>query len=81
MRRRAGPELTPWTATRDECMERREEAWRPLNKHRVAAFIRMLSSVRVETREWSPPWATPRDCEDHYTRPWLTRIIPLFVEG
>ena len=36
-------------------MERREEAWRPLNKHRVAAFIRMLILYVVETENGSLP--------------------------
>ena len=42
LRRRAGPEMNPLDRHTRRVMERREEAWRPLNKHRVAAFIRML---------------------------------------
>ena len=54
LRRRAGPELTPLDRHTRRVYERREEAWRPLNKHRVAAFIRMLILYVVETENGHP---------------------------
>ena len=44
------PETTPVQRHTMRMYERREEAWRPLNKQRVAAFIRlfMLCFVEVE---------------------------------
>ena len=49
LRRRAGPEMTPLDRHARRVHERREEAWRPLNKHRVAAFIRMFVPCLVDT--------------------------------
>ena len=54
LRRRAGQELTPLDRHTRRVYERREEAWRPLNKHRVAAFIRMLLLYVVETENGHP---------------------------
>ena len=42
LRRRAGPERTPVERHTMRMYERQEEAWRPLNKQRVAAFIRLF---------------------------------------
>ena len=49
LRRRAGLEWTPLDRHARRVRERREEAWRPLNKHRVAAFIRLFVLCLVET--------------------------------
>jgi len=46
--RRVGPERTPVERYTMRMYERREEAWRPLNKHRVAAFIRLFLMCFVE---------------------------------
>ena len=48
LRRRAGPEMTPLDRHTRRVYERREEAWRPLNKQRVAAFIRLFVLCFVE---------------------------------
>ena len=48
LRRRAGPERTPVERHTLQMYERREEAWRPLNKQRVAAFIRLFLLCFVE---------------------------------
>ena len=48
LRRRAGPERTPVERHTLRMYERREEAWRPLNKQRVAAFIRLFLLCFVE---------------------------------
>ena len=49
LRRRAGVDWTPLDRHARRVHERREEAWRPLNKHRVAAFIRMFVLCLVDT--------------------------------
>ena len=54
LRRRAGQELTPLDRHTRRVLERREEAWRPLNKYRVAAFIRMLVLYIVESENGHP---------------------------
>ena len=49
--------------------ERREEAWRPLNKYRVAAFIRMLILYVVETENGHPRGPHPQVVKACYTGP------------
>ena len=49
LRRRAGPERTPVERHTIQMYERREEAWRPLNRRRVAAFIRLFMLCFVYT--------------------------------
>ena len=76
LRRRAGPEMTPLDRHTRRVYERREEAWRPLNKHRVAAFIRIFVLCLVDTenghrREYAHPTITKMM---HKTL--VTRIIP-----
>ena len=48
LRRRVGPEQTPVQRHITVMYARREEAWRPLNKQRVAAFIRLFLLCFVE---------------------------------
>ena len=49
LRRRVGPERTPIERHTTRMYARREEAWRPLNKYRVAAFLRLFIMCFVET--------------------------------
>ena len=49
LRRRVGPERTPVERQTSQMYERREEAWRPLNRRRVAAFIRLFMLCFVYT--------------------------------
>jgi len=49
LRRRAGPQRTPVERHTIHMYERREEAWRPLNRRRVAAFIRLFMLCFVYT--------------------------------
>ena len=49
LRRRVGEELTPVERHTRAMYARREEAWRGLNKQRVAAFIRMFILCFVES--------------------------------
>ena len=49
LRRRVGEELTPVERHTRAMYARREEAWRPLNKQRVAAFIRLFVLCFVST--------------------------------
>ena len=75
LRRRAGPELTPLDRHTRRVYERREEAWRPLNKHRVAAFIRMLILYAVETENGRPRGPHP-EIVKILQKTLVTRIIP-----
>ena len=49
LRTRAGREFTRMDRQTGRMHERREEAWRPLNRWRVAAFIRLFILCLVET--------------------------------
>ena len=75
LRRRAGQELTPLDRHTRRVYERREEAWRPLNKHRVAAFIRMLILYVVETENGHPRGPHPEIVKILH-KALMTRIIP-----
>ena len=48
LRRRVGPERTPIQRQTMRMYERREETWRPLNRDRVVAFIRLFLLYLVE---------------------------------
>ena len=54
LRRRAGAERTPVERHTLQMYARREEAWRPLTRHRVAAFLRLLILCFVETENGLP---------------------------
>ena len=54
VRRRVGPEQSPVQRHTARMYERREEAWRPLNRHRVAAFLRLFLLCFVETENGRP---------------------------
>ena len=75
LRRRAGPELNPLDRHTRRVRERREEAWRPLNKHRVGAFIRMLVLYVVETENGHPRGPHP-EIVKILQKALITRIIP-----
>ena len=75
LRRRAGPEMNPLDRHTRRVLERREEAWRPLNKYRVAAFIRMLVLYVVETENGHPGGPHPEIVKT-LQRALITRIIP-----
>ena len=51
---RAGPERTPVERHTMAMYERREEAWRPLNRRRVEAFIRLFLLCFVEAENGRP---------------------------
>ena len=76
LRRRVGPELTPLDRHTRRVYERREEAWRPLNKHRVAAFIRMFVLCLVETENGHPRGLPHPVITKMLHKALITRIIP-----
>ena len=52
--RRVGPEVTPLERHTRAMYARREEAWRPLNRQRVEAFIRLFLLCFVEPENGRP---------------------------
>ena len=54
LRRRVGPERTPIERYTMSMYARREEAWRPLTRQRVAAFLRLFVLCFVETENGRP---------------------------
>ena len=76
LRRRAGQELTPLDRHTRRVMERREEAWRPLNKHRVAAVIRMFVLCLVETENGHPRGFPHPAITKIMHKALITRLIP-----
>ena len=76
LRRRAGPEMTPLDRHARRVHERREEAWRPLNKHRVAAFIRMFLLCLVERENGHRRGFVHPEIAKILHKTLVTRIIP-----
>ena len=76
LRRRAGPEMTPLDRHTRRVYERREEAWRPLNKHRVAAFIRMFLLCLVERENGHRRGFAHPDIAKILQKTLAKRIIP-----
>ena len=76
LRRRAGAEMNPLDRHTRRVMERREEAWRPLNKHRVAAFTRMFVLCLVETENGHPRGLPHPVITKMLHKALITRIIP-----
>ena len=76
LRRRAGPEMTPLDRHTRRVYERREEAWRPLNKYRVAAFIRMFVLCLVERENGHPSGFPHPTITKMLHKALITRIIP-----
>ena len=56
--------------------ERREEAWRPLNRYRVAAFIRLFILCLVETENGHRVGRVHPTVEKMLKKTLATRIIP-----
>ena len=76
LRRRVGPEQSPIQRHINRMYERREESWRPLNRQRVEAFLRLFLLCFVEPENGLP--LQPRSY--HRLKRALThRIIP-FIE-
>ena len=73
VRIRVGPEQTPVQRHTMAMYQRREEAWRPLNKHRVAAFIRLLVLCFIELENGL---ALQRDTYRMLKKALVKRIIP-----
>ena len=76
LRRRVGPELTPLDRHTRRVYERREEAWRPLNKYCVAAFIRMFVLCLVERENGHPSGFPHPTITKMLHKALITRIIP-----
>ena len=76
MTSRVGPELTPLDRHTRRVYERREEAWRPLNKHRMAAFVRMFVLCLVETENGHPRGFPHLVFTKMLKKALITRIIP-----
>ena len=76
LRRRAGPEMTPLDRHARRVHERREEAWRPLNKYRVAAFIRMFLLCLVERENGHRRGFPHPEIAKILHKTLITRIIP-----
>ena len=76
LRRRVGPEQSPVQRQITRMYQRREESWRPLNRQRVEAFIRLFLLCFVEPENGQPLQAgTYRRLKRALTH----RIIP-FIE-
>ena len=54
LRRRVGPEQSPIQRQITRMYQRREESWRPLNRQRVEAFIRLFLLCFVEPENGLP---------------------------
>ena len=73
LRRRVGPEQSPVQRHTIRMYERREEAWRPLNKYRVAAFLRLFFLCFVEVENGLPLHPVTYKM---LQKTLITRIIP-----
>ena len=76
LRRRAGREWTPMDHQTIRMYERREEAWRPLNRYRVAAFIRLFILCLVETENGHRLGCVHPTVEKMLKNTLAKRIIP-----
>jgi len=68
--------MTPLDRHTRRVMERREEAWRPLNKYRVAAFVRMFLLCLVERENGHPSGVPHPGIVKMLHKALITRIIP-----
>ena len=85
LRRRVGPEVTPIERHTRAMYERREEAWRPLNRQRVEAFLRLFLLCFVEPENGRPLQSvTYRRLKRTLANriiPWMEfRIVPTMEE-
>ena len=76
LRRRVRPEETPLQRQISGMYQRREESWRPLNRQRVEAFIRLFLLCFVEPENGLPLHAVTYQ---RLKRALANRIIP-FIE-
>ena len=76
LRRRVQPEETPLQHQIRRMYERREESWRPLNRQRVEAFLRLFLLCFVEPENGLPLHAVTYQ---RLKRALANRIIP-FIE-
>ena len=68
--------MTPLDRHARRVHERREEAWRPLNKHRVAAFIRMFVLCLVDTENGHRRGFVHPTIKNMMHKTLITRIMP-----
>ena len=73
LRRRVGPEQSPVQRQIRRMYQRREEAWRPLNKYRVTAFLRLFFLCFVEVENGLPLQPVTYKM---LQKTLITRIIP-----
>ena len=76
LRRRAGFDWTPLDRHTRRVHERREEAWRPLNKQRVAAFVRMFVLCLVERENGHRRGFVHPEIVKTLHKTLITRMIP-----
>ena len=81
LRRRVRPEETPLQRQIRRMYERREESWRPLNRQRVEAFIRLFLLCFVEPENGLPlhpvTYQKLKRALTHRIIPWMEfRIVP-----
>ena len=85
LRRRVRPEQTPLQRQISGMYERREESWRPLNRQRVEAFIRLFLLCFVEPENGLPlepvTYRRLKRALANRIIPWMEfRIVPTMEE-
>ena len=85
LRRRVRPEETPIQRQIRRMYERREESWRPLNRQRVEAFIRLFLLCFVEPENGLPlhpvTYRRLKRALANRIIPWMEfRIVPTMEE-
>ena len=74
--RRAGREFTPMDRHTIRMHERRDQAWRPLNRYRVASFIRLFILCLVELENGHHVGRVHATVEKMLKKTLAKRIIP-----
>ena len=85
LRRRVGPEQSPVQRQITRMYQRREESWRPLNRQRVEAFIRLFLLCFVEPENGLPlqpvTYRRLKRALAHRIIPWIERwVVPTMEE-
>ena len=85
LRRRVRPEQTPLQRQISRMYERREESWRPLNRQRVEAFIRLFLLCFVQPENGLPlepvTYRRLKRALANRIIPWMEcRIVPTMEE-
>jgi len=84
LRNRVGPEVTAIERHTRAMYQRREEAWRPLNRQRVEAFIRLFLLCFVEPENGRPlqpvTYRMLKRKLAHRIIPWIERRLVLTRE-